>query len=565
MSTESAFDMLGRMLAEVQSSAACSYVGHERLAITEIFRCLDMCAFAFRMAPNRAHLVARDRVRHWMLMGAAAALKPLLAEVAHSEGPMPWGPSTPRWTEAIEAYVLRCGQLSWLHRLVGLERYGLSRTQVVNAGHMRIEVASDELESADREAQAWHAGLRLDAAGLEEPPARGQLKRLRRRLDKNSGTDMGGWFIRYSGDDSVMQRSLRRVKELEPLWLEAEALPDTAVIGGKTFREWKDACCVAAARVLHHIEFATRLSATHREVDLRNLLTMFIRRSDVLSVWHESGYEPPWADAVTRAMTLDHATAALVLDHHDTPYSFYVDMGREFVLAPAMAALMNPFVDVTRHLRSHYGGDWDRAVDSREEVFRADLARLFAGPRFHVLSSGVPLRRADGTDLTDVDAVILDAVSGTLALVQLKWHDVFAHSLRERESRKRNLLAAAEWVGRVSGWVGERSSADIARQLGMKTPSAGADHKPVILVLTRNMARFSGSHTYDSRSAWLSWPELVRSVSLAGPGVNVLQKLAMDFSGAAHGAGGRGSTESSKATRLQFPGLEVEVVSRVAM
>ncbi len=565
MSVESAADMLGRMLAEVQAGAARSYAGHERLAITEIFRCLDMCAFAFRMAPNRAQLVARDRVRHWMLMGAAAALKPFLAEVVHSEGPMPWGPSAPRWTEAIEAYVLRCGQLSWLHRLASLERYGLSRTQVDDAGHMRIEVAPDELESADREAQAWLAGQRLDDAGLEESLARGQLKRLRRRLDKKSGTDMGGWFIRYSGDDDLMQRSRRRVKELEPLWLEAEALPDAAVIGGKTFREWKDACRAAAARVLHHIEFATRLSATHREVDLRNLLTMFIRRSDVADVWHEGGYEPAWAEAVTRAMTLDHAGATQMLDHHDTPYSFYVDMGREFVLAPVMAALMNPFVDVTRHLRQHYRGDWDRAVDSREEVFRADLARLFAGPRFHVLPTGVPLRRADGSSLTDVDAVVLDAVSGTVALVQLKWHDVFAHSLRERESRRRNLLVAAEWVSRVSGWVGERSGVDIARQLGIKPPSAGADRKPVILVLARNAARFSGSHAYDSRSAWLSWPELVRSVSLAGPDADVLQKLAVDFSGAAPGTGERDGKDNGKATRLRLPGLEVEVVSRVAM
>lgn len=565
MSVESATDMLARMLAEVQSSAARSYAGYERLAIIEVFRCLDMCAFAFRMAPNRAHLVARDRVRHWMLMGAAAALKPLLAAVAQSEGPMPWGPSAPRWTEAIEAYVLRCGQLSWLHRLACLERYGLSRTQIDDAGHMRIEVAPDELESADREAQAWLAGHRLDAAGLEEPLARGQLKRLRRRLDKQSGTDMGGWFIRYSGDDDVMQRSRRRVKELEPLWLEAEALPDAAVIGGKTFREWKDACCAAAARVLHHIEFATRLSATHREVDLRNLLTMFIRRSDVADVWHESGYEPAWAEAVTRAMTLDHAGASQVLDHHDTPYSFYIDMGREFVLAPAMAALMNPFVDVARHLRSHYRGDWDRAVDSREEAFRADLARLFGAPRFSVLPSGVPLRRADGTVLTDVDAAVLDTVSGTLALVQLKWHDMFAQSLRERESRRRNLLAAAEWVSRVSDWVGERSGADVARQLGLESPSAGGDRKPMILVLARNAARFSGSHVYDPRSAWLSWPELVRSVSLSGPDADVLQELALEFSGTAHGIARNHSTDTSHATGLRLQGLEVEVVSRTAI
>lgn len=242
---------------------------------------------------------------------------------------------------------------------------------------------------------------------------------------------MGGWFIRYSGDEELLERSRRRVRELEPWWLESEALPDAVVIGGRTFREWRDACCAAAAAVLHHLEFATRLRATHLHVDLRNLLTIFLRRDDAAELWEERGVDRNSFDAVLRAMTPDHTSVSASLDHHDTPLPFYVDLGREFVLAPSMSALLHPFVGVVRHLRSQYSRDWNGAVDSREPEFRADVARLFKSARFDVLPSGAPLRRSDGTLLTDVDAVVIDRLTGTICLVQVKWHDTFGQCLRE--------------------------------------------------------------------------------------------------------------------------------------
>ncbi|WP_143343465.1 hypothetical protein [Delftia sp. K82] len=429
---------------------------------------------------------------------------------------------------------------------------------------MRIEVVPDELEAADREALEWLSFQKLDAAGVrgELDLAKGQLKRLRRRLDKKSGADMGGWFIRYSGDDELFERSLRRVRDLEPIWHETEALPDGAMIGGKTFREWKDACCVAAAAVLHHIEFSTRLKTTHPGIDLRDLLTMFIRRDDLERVWQERGLEPEWIRAVSQAMTLDCQSIEEVLLHHDTPFPFYVDMGREFILAPSLSALLNPFVGVVRHLRSCYRGDWDRAVDTREAVFRSDLAAIFKEPRYAVLPSGVLLRRPDGTPLTDVDAVVQDQVSGTVALVQLKWHDIFGNSLRERESRKRNLLAANQWVERVAGWVGERSSGEIAMAVGMPVAECLQAEKPVILVVARYAARFSGAGACDSRGAWLSWPELVRAATSDAREIDILRYVANAFGGVDRSSWPSNDDLEAASWRLRFPGLDVEVVRR---
>jgi hypothetical protein len=548
------------MLSDQQSRAAKYFRGDERLAITEIFRTLDMCAFAFRMAPDREHLIQHDQARHWMLAGAAASLKPLLKGVSQMDGPMPWGPSHSAWTRVVEGYLLQCGQLTWLHRLASLEKYGLSHT-TLERSRLRIEVAPDELESADRKSLSWLALQRLNTAGVQSELdlTEEQMKRLRRRLDEKSGTDMGGWFIRYSGDDELMERSRQRVRDLEPLCHETEALPDGACIGGKTFREWKDVCGQAAAAVLHHVEFSTRLKATHAGIELRNLLTMFIRRDDLEHIWQERGLEPESIRVISQAMTLNYQSIDDMLRHHDMPLPFYVDMGREFVLAPSLSALLNPFVAVVRHLRSHYRTDWDRAVDSREAIFRADLATIFKEPRYVLLPSGVKLRRADGSLLTDVDAVVQDRLSGTVALIQLKWHDVFSHSLRERESRKLNLIAANQWVERVAAWAGNRSSDEIARTLNMAAAEGQQFAKPVILVLTRYTARFSGEGSCDSRGAWLSWPELVRVTTLGESEIDILRHVSSAFKGIDRSSWpGVGSRETAS-WHLQFPELDVEV------
>lgn len=561
MGTPAPTDLLTKMLTDLQSRAARYFSSYERLAITEAFRALDMCAFAFRMAPNRDELLQHDQARHWMLAGAASALKPLLKGVAGVGGPMPWGPSSDQWTRVVESYLLQCGQLTWLHRLASLEKYGLSYA-TIDGPRMRIEVVPDGLEAADREALAWFGLKKMDVASVqgELGLTKEQLRRLRKRLDRKSGTDMGGWFIRYSGDDELFERSHRRVHDLEPMWHETEALPDAAIIGGKTFREWKDTCCTAAAAVLHHIEFSTRLKATHPDVDLHNLLTMFIRRDDLERVWEQRGLEPKWNRAVSQVMTLDDQSIEDSLAHHDTPLPYYVDMGYEFVLAPSLSALLNPFAGVVRRLRSCYRSDWDRAVESREAVFRKDLADIFKEPRYTVLPSGIPLRRADGTLLTDIDAVVQDRESGTVALLQLKWHDVFGRSLQERESRKRNLLAANQWVERVAAWIGKRSSDDITKALGMPAAKHQQAAKPVVLVVARYAARFSGAGEFDSRGAWLSWPELVRTATSENPEVDVLRRIADTFRGVARNDWRRDGKVAPSSWRLQFSDLDIEVV-----
>lgn len=139
-------------------------------------------------------------------------------------------------------------------------------------------------------------------------------------------------------------------------------------------------------------------------------------------------------------------------------------------------------------------------------MFRTDLAKILPPPRFTIPAHGFGLRRTDGSLITDVDALVIDMESGDLALVQLKWHDVFGLSLHERESRRRNINRANDWIDRVSSWIGGRSCAQVLKALGL--PFQGSTRPPVLYVLARYAARFTGNDVQDPRASWIAWPEM---------------------------------------------------------
>lgn len=338
VANERATRTLERLTAEVQATVLAATAGREREAITEILRTLDVCAFAFRMAPNRLDLVKHDIARHLMLTGAAPALQPLLAKLNASYCPMPWHPSNTAFMNYMDGYLWRCGALHSLHRLAGLERYGLSRVRVERDHRIVIEVENGEAEAADRACQHWWSVRQLEAAGALEPLSTVQMEAIRQRLDVRSNT-ADGWYINYSLDHELLDRSLRRLKQLEASWPESSALADDAVVGGRTFRQWKDACCFAAAQALSHLEFCTTLRTTQKGLDLRNLMTRYRARGEVDHEWHASGYEPLWADMAIRSLTLDHMSSQGWISRYDTPFPFYVSLGTDCVLAPLTCPL----------------------------------------------------------------------------------------------------------------------------------------------------------------------------------------------------------------------------------
>lgn len=530
---------------------AAASTGYERQFLIELVRGLDEASFAFTMAPNSAQLVRRDAARHLILLGAASALRPLMEGLQDDPGGVPWGPTTPHFSSVADQHLINCGRLAVVQRLAAMERYGLAEATFLSDNHLVLEMASDDDDIAERKAGAWLGALARQRLSMIAARMAAQKAEVAGRIDRYASVQ-DGWFLRYDPDEETMvyHRDFAEIHNAGTA--EGDALPSSALLGGRPFADWNKASISAYGRVLHHIACATRLKARTTGLELRNLLTVFARKEDVAAVWQQSGETAEGAQQIIAGLSLNAETAAGCERDHELPLPYYVDFGRHFVLLPMFGGLMNASAGLTWHLRRTFRRDWDRAVDGREQVFRENLRELFTSPRYTIPDRGFRIRRTDGTELTDIDAVLIDNTTGRLGLVQLKWPDIYGRSLAERNSRRMNLLKANEWVSRVSEWIGSRSSGDVSTALGLGPSGSAAS--PVLLVLARHAARFSGETGYDGRAHWESWPRLVQRC-LTSREPDFLRMLARN----------RGAAKSKRRTPSidihEIPGLTVEVRS----
>jgi hypothetical protein len=498
----------------VISEMQCAYLsrmqalwrGHEREFLIELVRSLDETAFAFTMSSNRSQLLRRDTARHLMLLGAASGLRPFIEALRDLPGGVPWGPTSSKRSDVADQHLINCGQLAALRRIAALERYGLVKATFRRKDHLILEATSDDDDVAERDAEVWFSDLaRRRFAGIEDRLA-AMKSEVATRIDSYAGV-VDGWSLRYDPDWEM----IRYHHDYAAIWAagiaEADALPQAALLGGRAFADWNELSVTALGRLFHHIACATRLKSTTPGLELRNLLTVFARKDDICAVWQETGESVAWSQRILSALCLDAEAVAKCERDYEIPLPYYIDFGRDFVLLPMFGGLMNACAGLVWHLRRAYRPDWDRAVEGRESVFRNDLRALFPPPQYIIPDRSITLRRPDGTTLTDVDAIILEQKTGCLALVQLKWQDIYGRSLSERNSRRMNLLQANEWVERISEWVGHRCSKEIALTIGLQA----APVPPMLIVIARHAARFAGESGYDPRAHWVSWPILVQA------------------------------------------------------
>jgi hypothetical protein len=501
---------IAREIEVVQRHAALVWRGMEKTATIELVRSLDIAAVSQFLPSKDGAESARSESNRYIAVGAATALRPFLAVVKELRGGVPWGTSSVTAAQFADSYLVCCGQLAHLRRMAALERYGLATTSVSPAGHVNIETSWGTSEMATMNAMlAWHKSRVPDRGSSETLRRQRQirLKRMRSYVDADKV-----FLIRYENDDEIVAHYRQEARTYGMRCFEGEAFPPDVQIGGRTFGEWKEACDQALGRILCHIDFAMLLCQKRRKTGaLRNVLTIFARRDDVAAIWEDAGLSPNLVEPTMKALSLTVDDLDAWELAHEVATPFYVDLGPDFVLLPCFGAIKNPYFALFRHLRNTFKADWDRGVDRREAVFRSDIRHEFKEPRYFVASHGFTLRRSDGSVLTDIDAVVLDRVTGTLAMIQLKWHDVFGRSLAERESRRRNLREANKWVQRVHSWVSGRSSAVVLRALGI--PSEGSARPPLLYVVARYSATFAGEGSQDPRAAWLSWPEILAALT----------------------------------------------------
>lgn len=312
------------------------------------------------------------------------------------------------------------------------------------------------------------------------------------------------------------QRSTHATKKQESFGLEVAPAwtlsPGNALIGGSPFSLYQAAVALLAGFALKHIDFVATLKGQHPELLWRNLLTIPVDRQpliDVLSSILDVSQEA--AEQAIQALTLDTSN----VHRHSRPGGQsvpFIRIASNALLRSTLGILGNPWGFLLEEIRERFPHDWDRATSLREPVFQRELYDLFPEPSLVKIPGTVRIRRSlRGPTSTDLDAVVYDRRTGTLAIFQLKWQDTFGSSMRARESRKQNFLRSSNaWIQVVRSWLNSASPESIAQHLRL-SPSVPIDPSRCrIFVLGRNFAHFSGDGQMDTQAAWGHWPQFVR-------------------------------------------------------
>jgi hypothetical protein len=307
------------------------------------------------------------------------------------------------------------------------------------------------------------------------------------------------------------------------------AYPPEASFGGITMRTFRTVLTGLIARGLR----SQGLAGEGRPVPQQVLATDIARSVNV---------KPAVAEQVIGAFTLDRENAAYHAAVPGIAAAPLVRVGPAEVVLSPWGLTTDPLLFLMRELRRRDPEAYNNSAHLRETVFRQDLYAYFQDRRFVTSAGRLELRRESGNVRTDIDAVIFDRKSGTLAVFELKSQDPFARSTAELARQRDNVLYANRQISGVLAWLQRYGAQELLTRVDSRTAKTFRAQKVYPFVLGRYIAHFNDGPEPDRRAAWGTWPQLLRLLDSqpirpadANPFASIFSRLTKDTaSPAAH-------------------------------
>ena len=421
--------------------------------------------------------------------------------------------STPvhqRWADAI---IQCCGRLSICEMILNLHRYGSVELSMPSPKAIHATVRERELGIEPLEAEEFR--IFSDMAAEIDQHIRYQLLAIRPGVKALMGPLVSPWeehFIQYDTIPEIDsyfhgQGHLWARAHYEPA---QGAFSSQATFGGLPFELYQKAVVQVIAWALKHIAFCGLLLSRHKDLDIRNVLTVTTDEA-LLRTHLSAGLDITESEARQVLDTLKLTPQNL---HAHPPESGvdiapFLNINSSGVVYSIAGALGSPLHFMLAELNRQYPKDWDRAVNGREELFREELYRLFPTQRFAKAEKSLKLKH-EGAVATDIDAAVLDTSTGTLGLFQLKWQDPFGASMRKRNSKMMNFLDEANrWIS-VVGSILSHNPRALDHLIGEGAGGIHDTKRILLFVVGRHFSHFSGGVYRDSRAAWGTWPQMLR-------------------------------------------------------
>jgi hypothetical protein len=474
-----------------------------RIPLLQLVRCVD-----FNSVVNLTNENAKDQKLINLLeaWGFNEALSLFWSDDTRKVG-IPAFRSTPELEVWGNSLLRACGRLRLIEHYFELLRLDLLEISDISASYLEVRPKHPGSGVEKFEAQELMAWQKSNGFELNQEfvASHQEILEEMRSLVRPGQAHFIAYDTTPEIDDWYNQWSFSIV----PKFLGWDCFPGNSEFGGLPFYQYLECVRNLMAFARKHLDFCSLLAKAHPSIDSMDIFAYPARWTEAtryMSYALDCSREVSEQLMTCTTLTSDNAPYVLPM-HASAPAPHYM-IADQFVVRSLRGCFDEPFAFLLRELRRKYVKDWDRAVDDREHLFRVDIVNAFSVyERIVFFTDNISITTSVGK--TDIDAFAYDPMTKVAALFQLKWQDLFANSMRERESRKRNFLEKGnEWVNKVCCWLKEGKLARTLRSCGMPKREAEGITDTKVFVLGRNFSHFSGEFKKDTRAAWGSWARL---------------------------------------------------------
>lgn len=354
-------------------------------------------------------------------------------------------------------------------------------------------------------------------------------KRVPRRIQKQMHSLVNRWrndYIAYDTTPAIDAHFLRRAlvifDEERDLYGIAPKFRFGSLSGAEINLVSAMLCSVFIKHVYFCFEYLRKFPGAH----MPNILTIWSERRKLTDELTAFGRELQSFDTdadtpfgLTRgkvyrclaALSLNRTNVIQHTSRFVTPMPALIAVRRNFWIHSIASLAEGPLAFGAKEFRRAFPKAWDKNIRQREGWFRNDLYALFSGNRYICLDSEAQLSMQQRT-ITDVDAAIVDVMTGRLALFELKWQEPFGVEESERRNRARNLRSeVTKWTRQVTELLSTQGIKVLIEQLGFPAMLRGYVRNVDLFVVVRHNARFSGFSIGNSSVVVSSWNQLRRA------------------------------------------------------
>lgn len=334
-----------------------------------------------------------------------------------------------------------------------------------------------------------------------------------------------GEMIAYDSTPEIDFHYLCSALELVDNWRSEAGLHPATKLQGITGVDLTMIVIVIVALHLKHTEFTIHASKKFSDMSLHQSISIWEIKSELIESIHQfTGQKKEVIELAIDAITLKPQDHDFIKRPGLLLKPLLIDFGNGYFLRPISGITSNPFFTIIA-MSEYRNPQTQREISKpREQWQRMLLYAQFAGSRYLTLNSPIKIRK-DGRVLTDIDAAILDLLSGELAIFQLKWQNYFFNDVKRLRSKASNLTEETDqWARTVLDWISTNGFVELAKTMQLKINLL---KKVYLFGISYSIARTKG-YGYTSKEqdlAIANWPQLVRIRTQIGPAENIFSKI----------------------------------------